>query len=256
LVTGWEAQYDPLIDAEDIVEQSESARSATEQDEDISELDFEPPARTLHRPRVNIHLEHPNALETYKKLMTAPELLPDIPLNAILAERMDEQIKTYARARIKSNGKVTGRGPDFSAYLQIINGTLDNYAEIVRRLESKYWLSLDAHYSDDSLSISLSGQPFCITFNRDVDVKSLVRLMFDCKRPFRLMGEPRQVAKNYFAVNAIDLHVNQPVGFEIAPRLLRIYLYEGTCGNTLTRIIRSLQHFVDSKLWHSPLTEE
>jgi hypothetical protein len=38
-------------------------------------------------------------------------------------------------------------------------------------------------------------------------------------------------------------------------RFMRIYLYEGTCGNTLTRIIRSLQHFVDSKLVHPPLED-
>lgn len=253
-VTGWEAEYDPLIDAEDIAEQGNHLELPMEQYEDVNELDFEPPARTLRRPRIRFHLEDPQALDRYRKLMSAPDILPDIPLNAILAERVDEQVSTYARARIKSNGKVTGRGPDFPAYLQIVNRTLDNYAETVRQLEAKYWLRVDAQYDGDSFGVTLSGSPFCITFNRNIDIKNLINLMFNCKRPFRLMGEPRQITDNYFSVNAIDLHVNQPVGFEIAPMLMRVYLYEGTCGNTLTRIIRSLQHYIDSKLKHPPLT--
>jgi hypothetical protein len=67
------------------------------------------------------------------------------------------------------------------------------------------------------------------------------------------MGEPEQLGDDYFSVEAIDLHVGQPVAFEVTPCFIRIYLYEGTCGNTLVRIIRSLQHYVDSRLEHPSL---
>jgi hypothetical protein len=176
-----------------------------------------------------------------------------MPLNAVLAERCDEDETSYARARITSSGKITGRGPDFGSYLQIVNGTLDDYAKIIEGLESRYWLKLDARQRDDTIAVSVSGEPFCIKFARDIDVRRLITLMFDCGRAFRLMGEVDEIGEDYFAVEAIDLHINQPVGFEIAPSFMRIYLYEGTCGNTLVRIIRSLQHSVDSKLTHPSL---
>jgi hypothetical protein len=83
--------------------------------------------------------------------------------------------------------------------------------------------------------------------------QALIQAMFDCKRPFRLMGTIEQIYEDYFSVDAIDLHVNQHVSFEIAPEFMRIYLYEGTCANTLVRILRSLQHHIDSKLRHPQL---
>jgi hypothetical protein len=254
-INGWEAQFMPLLDA-DFKHRSEGEPASTGQvglnGDDAEDYD-EPPARLLRRPRLNIDLEYQFAFDTYKKLKEQPDLLPDMPLNAVLAERCDENEQSYARARITSKGKITGRGPDFDSYLQIVNGTLDDYARTVQALESKYWMCLDTYQREDAIAISVKGQPFCIQFHQEIDVKGLIDLMFDCSRPFRLMGEADEISASYYSVEAIDLHVNQPVGFEIAPRFMRIYLYEGTCGNTLVRIIRSLQHSIDSKLQHPPL---
>lgn len=260
-INGWQAQFRPMLDVDLAPESGESSELILEEAERESpqyetgefETPDEPPARLLHRPRLNIDLEYQYAFETYKKLKEEPGLLPDMPLSAVLAERSDENSTSYARARITSDGKITGRGPDFASYLQIVSKTLDDYAQVVQGLESKYWLTLDAQQHDESIAISLKGEPFCIRFAREIDVRRLVGLMFNCGRPFRLMGEVETLDKDYFGVEAVDLHVNQPVGFEIAPTFMRIYLYEGTCGNTLVRIIRSLQHSVDSKLEHPPL---
>ena len=258
-ITGWEAQFAPLIDVDFVSEEHQSpgsedeALATLEVDGEFDESTSEPAARFLRRPRLNIDLEYQYAFETYKRLKEQPSLLPDIPLNAVVAERVDEDITSYARARIKSNGKITGRGPDFSNYLHVVNGTLDDYARVVNGLEAKYWMSLDAHSTEESLAIKVTGEPFCLSFSRDVDVRRLLSLMFNCVRPFRLMGEVEHLGGDYFAVDAVDLHINEPVGFEITPKWMRIYVYEGTCGNTLVRIIRSLQHHVDSKLHHPQL---
>ncbi len=261
-INGWQAQFLPLLDVDlppenrashEVALSAYQIEAAENEMADFDEAPLEPPARLLHRPRFNIDLEYQYAFETYKKLKEQPDLLPDMPLSAVVAERIDEDAASYARARIFSYGKITGRGPDFSSYLQIVNNTVDDYAKIVQNLESEYWIMLEAQQFEDCTQIKLKGKPFCIWFNHEIDVKRLVSLMFDCSRPFRLMGEPEAIDENYFAVEAVDLHVNQPVGFEITPNFMRIYLYEGTCGNTLVRIIRSLQHSVDSKLKHPAL---
>lgn len=259
-VIGWESHFEPWLDEElPPVAQAGSydagggTELAEDEPDDFEDLEDEPPiALGKRRPR-NVHFEYTQAFEIYKRLKALPDLLPDVPLSTVYAERMDEDRTSYARARLKSNGKITGRGPDFSAYLQMVDGTVDEYAQIVVGLESKYWLRLEASETEKSLSMRVSGEPFCLRFSRAIDIGRLLELMFNCTGPFRLMGESEQLAEDYFSVEAIDLHVGQPVGFELAPRFMRIYLYEGTCGNTLVRIIRSLQHYVDSRLTHPSL---
>lgn len=254
-VTGWEAYFDPLLDT--VEEASEDAESHEDEGDPNHEFSNEYVRETashrLRRPRINIHLEIADALETYEKLRNVPNLLPDVPLSSVLAERHDEARTYQARAKIKSTGKITGKGNDFSSYQQIVDGTKDSYAALVRALEKRYWLRTEGYTGNNITSIKVAGEPFCVHFKSEIDVRALLTLMFSCTRPFRLMGEFEEIGKDYFVVDAIDLHVNQPLAFEISPELMRIYLYEGTCGNTLVRIVRSLQHYIDSRLKHPEL---
>ena len=260
-VIGWEAHFEPWLDDENSGVGRAPAGNAPisidateDESEDFEDVEDESPFPLFSRRPRRVYFEYTQAFEIYKKLKKlSADLLPDVPLSTVYAERADEDRTGYARVRLKSNGKITGRGPDFSTYLQMVNGTVDDYARIVAGLESRYWISLDAHDAGESLAITLKGDPFCVVFSRKIDVGRLLELMFNCTGPFRLMGEPEQLAEDYFSVEAIDLHVGQPVGFELASRFMRIYLYEGTCGNTLVRILRSLQHYVDSRLQHPSL---
>lgn len=259
-ITGWEAQFDPLVDGKGFLTPEEQSEPLNQDDElqlNEDQDEVKPPMKATDRPRLNMRFEHPDALKIYAQLKkSVPDLLPDIPLNAVVAERSGEQAQTHARALIKSYGKITGRGPDFYTYLQIVNGTLDNYAEIIQELEERYWIKLQLHETESSKGFRISGHPFCIGFENPIEPSHLVQAMFDCTPPFRLMGTPEQIEENFFSVDAIDLHVNQRVAFEIAPSFMRIYLYEGTCGNTLVRILRSLQHHIDSKLSHPKLVAD
>jgi hypothetical protein len=263
-VTGWEASFDPLLDIVDlagreetIAEDDELATQADDEAIDSSEtIESELPSGILKHTRLHMKIQRPNALSAYRQLKYQSEIFPDVPLSSILAERYDSELDTHARALIKSNGKITGRGTDFSAYMQIVNGTLDNYAHVINTLESKYWLGLTPVRSEESIGLRLDGEPFCITFESEIDVESVIAAMFNCERPFRLMGEPEKLADNYYAVDAIDLHVGQPLAIEIAPKMMRLYLYRGTCGNTIVRILRSLQHYIISNLIHPPLEDE
>ena len=249
-IIGWQAQFEPLIDGGSFSADSEAD---TEIVEGTESSDLQHSLIASDHPVLNMRVIHPDALKTYRKLKDAPDILPDVPLNAVLTERSDEQGGISARAQIKSNGKVTGRGADFDSYLHIVNGTLDGYSDLVQRLESKYWINLVPVKMEPVNGFKVYGEPFCIKFDRKVDVDKVIQAMFDCKRPFRLMGVPEKIYEDYYSVDAIDLHINQRVGFEICPEFMRIYLYAETCGNTLVRIVRSLQHHIDSRLSHPPL---
>jgi hypothetical protein len=255
-VTGWEASFEPLMNGLDFSPDDHEDDGIDEVDSSFSEpleaLDDEVPSSIPHHPSLRINILRRNAMKAYNQLRSS-KILPDVPLSSILAERYDNELDTKARARIKWNGKVTGRGTDFSAYLQIVNGTLDNYASVVTSLESKYWLGLWAPQHEKASGFRLKGEPFCITFESEINVESVVNGMFNCRPPFRLMGEPQKLSEKYYVIDAVDLHVGQPLAIEVSPCLIRVYLYEGTCGNTIVRILRSLQHYIDSNLWHPPL---
>ena len=264
-VTGWEASFDPLLDAivnseiseEDVVNEDEqSAQFEDELVDDSEIIESELPSGILRHTRLHIVIQRPNALKAYQQLKYQYKIFPDVPLSSVIAERYDNELDTSARALIKSDGKITGRGTDFSAYLQIVNGTLDSYAHVINTLESKYWLGLSPVRSDESVSLRLEGEPFCITFDSEIDVESLIVAMFNCERPFKLMGEPEKLADNNYVIDAIDLHIGQPLAIDISPNMIRLYLYRGTCGNTIVRILRSLQHYIISNLKHPPLEDE
>jgi hypothetical protein len=251
-VTGFEAKFDPLLDGHHILLQELQA----DQSQKNHSNGHSAKPRLTNKPKLSMHIERPDAMGIYKDLKSrVSDLLTDMPLDGVLTERSDIEVNTYAKAHIKSYGKITGRGPDFNSYLQIVNGTLESYANAVTRIEERYWLKLEPQTTDSHQGFSITGQPFTIQFNRLFNMSALLDVMFNCKAPFRLMGNVEQVEEDYFAIDAIDLHINQRVSFEIAPELMRIYLYEGTCGNTVVRILRSLQHHIDSTLNHPSLTE-
>lgn len=251
-ITGWEASFEPLLDGVEFLDEEDNSQPEEFDDEVLEQLEaLEHEVPSGDHTRLRISLLRPNAMMKYRQLKYESKVFPDVPLSSILAERSDSELDTHARARIKWNGKITGRGTDFSAYSQIVNGTLDNYASVVTSLESRYSLGLD--YSESSSGFRLNGNAFCIGFESEINVPSVVSGMFNCSPPFRLMGEPEKLSEDYYLIDAVDLHVGQPLAVEISPRIMRLYLYEGTCGNTIVRILRSLQHYVDSNLSHPPL---
>jgi len=251
-VTGWEAAFEPLLDQARFAYREEEDQDVPDFEE-LRDLEEEIPAATPNHTRLRINILRPNAMNTYWQLKRESNVFPDVPLSSVLAERFDNELTTQARARIKWNGKITGRGTDFSAYSQIVNGTLDSYAGVVTSLESNYSLGL-TRCEEDYLGFGLKGSPFCVEFDSPINLDSVVNGMFNCVPPFRLMGEPEKLTDDYYVIDALDLHVGQPLAIELSPRLMRIYLYEGTCGNTIVRILRSLQHYVDSNLSHPDLS--
>ena len=70
--------------------------------------------------------------------------------------------------------------------------------------------------------------------------------IFSSGEPFRLWGVPTRLAKDFYRVQALDLHMGTPLQFEIGPQFLRVYLPVGSCGNSVVRLYTNLQHHYDS----------
>ena len=70
--------------------------------------------------------------------------------------------------------------------------------------------------------------------------------VFSCGEPFRLWGVPIRVAEDFYRVEGFDLHIGNPIQFEIAPEFIRVYMPTGSCGNSVVRLYTNLQHHYDA----------
>ena len=92
-----------------------------------------------------------------------------------------------------------------------------------------------------------TGEPLGITFSKPIsDMTVFLDRVFSGTVPFRLSGVPVKISDAMYRVTAVDLHVSQVLTFEVAPEFMRVYLPQGTCGNTLSRLYTNLQHYYDS----------
>jgi hypothetical protein len=145
---------------------------------------------------------------------------------------------------IKYDGKVTARGTSFQSHIALVSKIYEDYANQIRELEEKY--ALRAYYQHDG-RLSLDGEPVNFRFKRPIaNIEVFCESVFSCGEPFRLWGVPVRIAKDFYRVQAIDLHVGGPIQFEIAPEFMRLYLPVGSCGNSVLRLYTNLQHHYDA----------
>lgn len=218
-VEGWDARFNPIEDLEEVQKP------------------------TYLKQRVNVSIDEPNSWQRYENNKEV-RFFNELPLDTLRIRSVTED-GFIARARIQSDGKMTGRGTSYQEYLNIAIGVKDDYKKTVLGLENKYSI----RFIKDNHGLRISGEPFTIRFSKEIEkFDDFIDAMFSCTLPFKLFGTPQKIKENYYVINAIDLHIASKISFEISPTFMRIYLPDNTCGNSIVRIIRSLQHKVDPNL--------
>ena len=80
------------------------------------------------------------------------------------------------------------------------------------------------------------------TFKNPIpDLELFIGRVFSTTRPFKLWGLESNLDDGYFDVLGIDLHSGGSINFEITRDFMRVYLSEGSCGNTVLRLLTNLQ---------------
>ncbi|PFO12704.1 hypothetical protein COJ70_24355 [Priestia megaterium] len=141
-------------------------------------------------------------------------------------------------------GKITARGTSYGKHSYILDELLHNYEKSISSIENDYSL----HF--DNVLSTIEGQPIEITLNRkEIDLHKLVTVIFSGNKPFNLWGMPQWRNENYCKVNAVDLHngnYGKTIDFEIFPNLIRAYLPQGTCGNSISRLLTNIHQSIDA----------
>jgi len=150
---------------------------------------------------------------------------------------------------VKWDGKITARGTSFPSHINLVTSVYRTYAEKVKGFEERFSLRYEAAQMANARRshYTVSGEPFNITFSRPIaDMEKFLDSVFSGAEPFRLWGAPVSLGRNYFRVTALDLHVTHRITFEITPDFMRVYLVDGSCGNSIARLYTNLQHYYDS----------
>lgn len=184
-----------------------------------------------------------NTQKIYKILQLDPDFQSKVVLSKVRFKQVNQgnhDPNVFAIQDVKYNGKFTARGTDLNTHLYTLNDVRKQYREEILSIESKCSIKW---VNNSRGGTSLEG--FAIHFlpegfNLPVDL--LVDKIFDGTDPYRLLGFPNIINKNYALIETVDLHTGGKLSIEIHPDVITIYLPENTCGNTVARMYTNLQH--------------
>ena len=143
----------------------------------------------------------------------------------------------HAREQASRTGRLSiMAGMTIQDHLHTVRACRDEYAAIVAGVEG-----CGMGITERGGPREYGGRPIEITYPRVGDLARLVDAMFRAARPLYLWGIKVKREDDCYGVPAVDLHEGSPIGFEIAPDLMRVYSRRGACGNTILRVFASLQ---------------
>jgi len=167
-----------------------------------------------------------------------------VPLSAVALRPTDPNYGTVHEL-VSRDGRFIAHGRDFALHQAIVRRVVDHYRRLVEGAESRCLRYVEL----PSGGALLKGSPIVLRLSRPIsDLDWFLGQLFSSREPFRLWAVPHLVTAQRAEVEAVDLHVGQRLRFDITPSELRVYLFDGGCGNTIARLACNLQHYLDANL--------
>lgn len=187
-----------------------------------------------------------NAEEFFEAISQLPQYRSAVSFEAVETEISDAAFGGSVREAVNKMGRFVAAGDSLELHLQFVSTVVDRYRRMVELCESKavHWRGSP----DTTSGGTVIGGPVVIEFSRDIDdVGVFADELTSSREPFRLWGVA-SVRRNVAEVEAVDLHVGRTLQLDIGRRWMRVYLQDGSCGNTVARLITNLQHQFDGAL--------
>jgi hypothetical protein len=145
------------------------------------------------------------------------------------------------------DGKVTNRSDSFIDHRQNVLFVLDLYRRATEEAERSLWTGTDA--VADGAGLRLRGAPVLLSFSEPLDEVTFDRWLNDAfgrrRNRFRTAGYVTRLGPTKAHVAAVDRHLWQPFLLEATARQLLLVLPDGTCGNTVHRLVTNVQRWLD-----------
>ncbi|WP_420621719.1 hypothetical protein [Candidatus Poriferisodalis sp.] len=137
------------------------------------------------------------------------------------------------------------RGDSFPLHQQVVADVVGRYRLFVEAVEER---TIRFASLGEPGGGTIVGTPIEIQFSRPL---SNLQVLFDellsSGEPFRLWGM-YEVHDSFGECDAVDLHVGGCMRIEAQPEFMRVQLFDGSCGNSIARLVSNLQHHVDGAL--------
>jgi len=147
-------------------------------------------------------------------------------------------------------GKVTYRAPTFRDGRSQVLSITRLYEQTTRIIEERLWfLGEKTTLRDGGESMTLTGAPVTLTFDPPLPLstfQNFITTTFERGQgPLRLWGNPIYLGERKVHIYGIDLHLWKRIYMEITPRRMMLVLPQGTCGNTVHRLVTNVQRYLD-----------
>jgi len=179
-------------------------------------------------------------------------------LNVVQREKKLRRSLSYSKIRVFRGNSVSSVTDEIRYTGRIITVTgdsVDDHVSLVERIR-KIYKDLIEDIERSSIGTKkvenrtlIKGRAFDLILDREIEnLDQFLDRLLSSTSPFRLWGLRSKISKNMQKIAVVDLHTGDPLDLEITPSLIRIYLPEGSCGNTILRLYVNLQHSFDSAI--------
>lgn len=146
------------------------------------------------------------------------------------------------------DGKITNRSDSFADHRQQALFVTDLYRRVTEAAEDTLWFSSEPVPAEAG-GFRIRGAPVFMRFRSPLSPATFERWIGGVfrRRPnrFRLSGYVFPLGPTKAHICAIDHHLWQPLLLEATAHHLLAVLPEGTCGNTIHRLVTNVQRFLD-----------
>jgi len=161
--------------------------------------------------------------------------------------RVEDPDSGHVDEAVNRGGTFVARGDSFALHQAFVADVLRRYRTLVETLEERRLAFVPG--SDPEGGGELRGDVVSLAFSRPIsDLQHWLDELLSSREPFRLWGQPEIDADGVASVEVVDLHVGQRLSIDVTVDGMRLYLPEGTCGNTVVRLVSNLQHRFDNRL--------
>ena len=146
------------------------------------------------------------------------------------------------------NGRFTNRSDSTTSFREAVRDVMKQYRSSTQKVEDAAWPIRSEAQAGQRGSI---GAPLLIRFSEPLDSGVFDRWVAALRRRnnrFRLWGTPIPRGPGKVHFYAVDNHLWQPIDLEIARDHVYALLPDGTCGNTVHRLVTNIQRFVEPKI--------
>jgi len=147
------------------------------------------------------------------------------------------------------DGRVTNRSQSFRDHRNHVMFVVRIYEQLLKSTEEQAWYSIQESVGVPGKFRKIVGAPVVIRFKEPLNPSVFdywIKATFERKRNrFRLWGHPIRLGPTKVHVYGIDRHIWQPLFLELTAKGCTAIIPNGTCGNTVHRLVTNIQRYLD-----------